>query len=481
MPKTPKNPFVISEASPIPEQLLTAKELLNEIDDYYSILKSTHCDLYRVVSEADLSQFIKRTKESIESTKESINLTECYYFLQRIAAFVCDGHTKIQTPDTWTPRVFPAEVTLSKNRVFVKSSIGEARIPLGAEIIAIGQYPVSTIINQTMEYVEGTLEHYKEEQWADCFSFFLQTKFNLKAPWLVEYIHGGKKSSVEIDSISRDSDDYKTWFRKRVLPSKSIQRMNGKSVPVLILPHLGFDKETFWKLIGDFFESSANEPYIIIDLRRCPGGNGERGFEIIARLMKHDRPEGYNLVSSSVFRVSELYKKYVNYQIECLYYEKQIPRILRKLPFYRWFLRDSIYSQIYHKVSRAKIGDFVRINWSEMKPIRKRGFDGKAILLISPETFSAGVVFAAAFKYATSGIVIGRETGGRVSMLSDSLSIQLPRTGLFTQVPTCTLTMHGDNPNRGVFPDISTIYTPEDHMNLSDRDMLQVSLLIHET
>ena len=481
MRKSPRNPFILADVQPNPEQSLTATELLEEIDDYNSILKSTHCALHRVITENDFSLFVTKTKDEIRSTKETYTLIECFYFLQRIAAFVCDGHTKIQSPDSWAPEIFPAEVTLCENRLFVTSIIGKPGLPLGSEIIRVGQYPISVIINQTMEYIEGTLDRYKEERWADCFSVFLQTKFNLKSPWVVEYTHNGVKTSTKIDGVSQESSEYKTWFRERVLPSKGTLRLNGSNLPILRLPHLGFDKETFWKILGDFFEESANEPYILIDVRRCPGGNGERGFEVIDRIMDCDKSEGYTPVSSSVFRVSESYKKYVSYQIGSLYYDKRIPQILQKLPLYRWFMRDSIYSQIYHKALQAKIGDFVTINWPLRKSVGERNINGRLILLIAPETFSAGVVFAASFKHATSGIVIGRETGGRISMLSDSLSIQLPRTGLFAHIPTCTLTMPGDNPDRGVLPDVSTIYTPEDYVNLNDKEMEQVSIIINET
>ena len=93
-------------------------------------------------------------------------------------------------------------------------------------------------------------------------------------------------------------------------------------------------------------------------------------------------------------------------------------------------------------------------------------------------TNSAAVVFAAAFKENDMGIVVGRETGGRMTFSSDPINVELPNSRLRASIPVAVLALPGDNPDRGVIPDINVEYTVEDFIREKDKDLEAVTELI---
>ena len=107
-------------------------------------------------------------------------------------------------------------------------------------------------------------------------------------------------------------------------------------------------------------------------------------------------------------------------------------------------------------------------------------FKGKAFLQISEKTFSAGVVFAAVFKANELGIIVGRETAGRISFGSDPITIKLPNTRLKGSLPSAIYILPGENPDRGVIPDIMVSKTIEDYRVGKDVEMEKIKDLIQE-
>jgi C-terminal processing protease CtpA/Prc len=106
-------------------------------------------------------------------------------------------------------------------------------------------------------------------------------------------------------------------------------------------------------------------------------------------------------------------------------------------------------------------------------------FHGKVFLLTSHETFSAGVVFSELFRRNNLGVIVGRETGGRVYMESDQRPVVFPRSNLPFLIPVAKLIVGDDDPDRGVIPDITIDLTVEDYINHRDKDMEQVIDLIN--
>jgi C-terminal processing protease CtpA/Prc len=87
-------------------------------------------------------------------------------------------------------------------------------------------------------------------------------------------------------------------------------------------------------------------------------------------------------------------------------------------------------------------------------------------------------VTAAIFKANKMGITVGQETRGRVKFCSDPVSMPLPNTKLIAQIPLAIYTLPGDNPDRGVIPDIKVIRNIDDFRGGKDIEMEAVKTLI---
>ena len=221
-------------------------------------------------------------------------------------------------------------------RIFCKDNYVENGLPERAEILAINGVSIDRMINDVMKYVPSTLPHHKQTRFAELFSLFTQTYYDMPSPWEITCKYNGIVSKITVQGIRR---------------------------------------------------------------------------------------EAYTAAQRKEFSKSEIEKPY---------------------------LTDKASNQ----------------------------FHGKVYILTSHETFSAGTVFAGLFKDNHLGTIIGRETGGRVSMLSDMWPVFLPNSNFMYLVPTAKLILSDDNSDRGVLPDINVDLTPEDYMNGKDPDIENVVRLI---
>ncbi len=78
------------------------------------------------------------------------------------------------------------------------------------------------------------------------------------------------------------------------------------------------------------------------------------------------------------------------------------------------------------------------------------------------------------------GTVIGQETFGKEKFCSDPIMLKLPHTKLEVGFPLAIYTLPGNNPDRGVFPDILTKHSIEDYQNHKDKELDKVRELIKE-
>ncbi len=81
---------------------------------------------------------------------------------------------------------------------------------------------------------------------------------------------------------------------------------------------------------------------------------------------------------------------------------------------------------------------------------------------------------AAIFKFNKMSTVIGQETMGKERFCSDPVKVTLPQTKLAVIIPLAIYTLPGNNPDRGVIPDILTVYSIEDYKNHKDKELDKV-------
>jgi len=471
----PLHPYIrtkLSESNP--SDTVSKDGLMADIDYYLAIIDQAHADPYRQVTKEALRAKAAQVKQYISGLKtQDVQLIDAYFLLQEVAAFMEDEHTSIyynQTWDEYWPAVFPLKLKMFGHGVFVSQDLSRVGLPKHAELLEVDGRSVKELIGQCWKFTNQTLPHYKRQVLERNFARWLQTYFKILPPWKIKYRFDGQEQIVEISAISIDEFQGSAQSENQKY-SESALDVNGEKVPVLTIPKFYYqDRDAYNKFMESFFNRHVDKEAIVIDLRKNSGGDGRWAFAVLDYLT--DSP--YLTVKRFDFKISEPFVKVAKFSLDYEYYEKRIPRLLWWLP--RWLLGEDYWLD---KVDSAGIGEFAteRNTYHTPDPA-KSTYPGKVYLLISNETNSAAVVFAAIFADQKMGTSVGQETGGRTVFTSDSILIELPHSHLRVWIPVAILGLPGDDADRGLLPDVEVKYTVDDHLTGRDKDLEKVRELI---
>ena len=447
------NPYSMYAVAP--KTMVDTNGFLMDIDFYLKIIDETHSNPYHLVSKDVILEKTRKLKIEIKNLKKKqIPAGDCYFFLQRMSAFLKDEHTTVWLNNNfknWLEDLkfqFPFKTIIRQNKIYLSGDIGNYGIPEFAELISINDHPAGKLLETGMRLINQTLPHYREYMANKSFKMWLEKYLKISPPWTIKYKYMGIENSILVKPNSKKNNTEKV--RKNKLYSESVLDDNGKKTPILVLPQFWYsDKKKYEKFVDDFFEKNKNKKQIVLDLRENAGGHGQFVYYLLDHLI--DKP--YLIHTRFDFKISEIFANYARQNsLYNKYWNRKIPRLLWWFPFYK-FDRELYYW--WDRVSRGEIGEYVNEhNKCRTPDLEIKKFNGKVYLLISNYTNSAAVVFAAIFKYYNIGTIIGRETGGRIGFTSDPIVLQMPESKLSVCVPTAILTLPGDDPNRGVLPDI---------------------------
>lgn len=469
----PKNPYYdrSSMFDLEPNTLVEKQGFLKDIDYYLNIIDEVHSNPYNLVSKDEIWEKTRNLKKEVEGLKkDKIPAIDCYFYLQRVATFLQDEHTSVwlnKKFKKWLEEVkyyFPFKIKIIRKKIYLARDFGKNGVPASAELISINNYTVKELLDAGMQLVNQTLPHYREQIANKSFKMWLDKYFKIPPPWTLKYKHNGKENIVTVEGLSKENE--KKDSTKSNLYFESVFEVRGEKIPILVLPKFWFpDKKKYKEFIGDFFNKYENKKQIIIDLRNNPGGDGRFAYYLLNYLI--DEP--YISHTRFDFKISQVFVNYARQQgLYGKYWEKKIPRLLWWFPFYKFDLKNYYW---WDKARKGNIGEYVIDHDAIETPDPKiKKYKGKVYLLISNYTNSAAVVFSAIFKYYNLGTIIGRETGGRISFTSDSIILQMPDSKLAVWVPTAILSLPGNNPDRGVLPDVPVELSIQDQIAGIDVD-----------
>lgn len=287
--------------------------------------------------------------------------------LKLLCATLKDGHTAVwcNTPSVrdWTLPFFTKRFG---NRVFVTDVITDKMIAVGlkpgTEILEMDDMPV-------IEYGEMNVIPYfpsSTPQWSQSAAFFGGQLTNGPADKSVKVKFRNAPDSVFTLNVERDMNWQYNPYHKRVVSHK---KLSG-NVGYIKIPSFQqglFDHEKFVEV----FDSLENVSSLVIDIRDNGGGNSTYG-DFILRLICPDTIPALEWSSPKYIPVMKAWGKTVE-----PYIEKGSPLI----PF-------------------------------SAQNIEIPKFEIPVVLLVNSNTFSASEDFAATFRAAKRGKIIGTPTGG---------------------------------------------------------------------
>jgi len=471
----PQNPFVhVDPQKTDPKAPVDKEALIKDIDYYFALIDSAHADPFRQITKQSFMLKTAEIKDRVRDLRnDTIPLIDGYYYMQELAASLQDEHTKINFQPEWRRSCldrFPLDIRIFDEKAYVRQDFGDANIPQYAELVSIADKPVEEMLSETQKFINVTLSHYKRQIAERSFDTWLQTYFKFAPPWKIVYRSEGEEKKVEVAGIPEE--EFVEEGAKGSQYSGTSFKVGDEIVPLLEIPRFWYpDQAAYNRFMDDFFQKNKDKKYLVIDLRRNPGGDGRWGFFVLDYLLESP----YITVKRFDFKISNEFAKLNYYSRNMTYYKKRIPRLLW------WFppLKSLHASYWMDKVYQAKIGEYAEERDTYRIPDPgKAKFKGRLFLLVSHFTNSAAVVFSAIFKNNKLGTIVGQETGGRETFSSDSISIQMPNSPLLAFIPVALLALPGNNPERGVLPDIEVAYSLEDEIGQKDLDLERVKEII---
>ena len=459
--KPPLYPFsTIDKSTYNPDYYVAKGDLIKDIDQYLDLINEVHSDPYRQISRNELNEFADSLKQDIfKQHNDSIHLFDCYYYLQLLSSKIEDGHTLIRRPTNWRKVFqysFPLTFTDVKDTLIVRKNFGNNSIPLNSEIIKINGKEINSLKGKTLKYISGTLPHYKASSLAKELPFMIQTFFKYNSPWIIEYRFNGIVGVDTIRGLPSEQfiekllDDYYS----NLITIDSVM-IDSSLIPIIKLNAFNYDSYPDYTAIVDSFFTANNETEnIIIDLSENTGGSGLWSLYLLDYLTDLE----YSTYDVYKNRISQQFKEWAKYQLNSYYFSEGKPVYL--FWFYRLF-EDELY---YKDILKAKSQTYVELDEQYQIPHDKK-YKGRTFLLISEETWSAGVVFASIFSSEKMGYIIGNETGGRLGFNSDPIDIELCYSKLEAKIPTAILTLPGVNKNRGQKPDFFVVVSVKELQN----------------
>lgn len=417
-------------------------DLIRDIDEYLTIIDAAHGNPYRLTDKASLEAYASELKARIKALDgDEISLIDCYLYLRELAARIQDRHTWVVFPGDCladTELFFPFRVKIIEDEVYVVEKLGEDAVPAFAELLEIDGVPFSDIRSGLTKFWHSDLPQTHNNLFELSFYTYLNVYFDLRSPWEVKYKHDGVTGSATVNGIPGGELFPRVWGDNQY--KQSTLSVGDETVPVLEVPSFAFgDVADYNKFVDEFFEAHHDARHIVIDLRRNTGGTGTWGYYLLDHI--HDSP--YRTKERFSIKVSDLF-------------------------------RGSVYTfKAGDQLDELKNGSYVEEITDPIHTPQAPGdtYRGQVFLLVSEMTFSAGVVCAAIFKHYEMGVVIGQETSGKETLCSDPVNHQLPNTGIVVSIPVALFALPGNNPDRGIIPDISVSYTIEDLRQGRDRDL----------
>lgn len=473
----PQYPYMHADPQKIdPEAPINKEALIKDIDYYVALIDSAQADPYRQITKQSFMLKAAEMKGRVRDLRlDAIPLIDCYYYMQELAASLQDEHTKINFQPEWRkscPDRFPLDIRIFEEKAYVRQDFSDANIPQYAELVRVADKPVVEMLSETQKFINVTLPHYKRQIAERSFDTWLQTYFKFAPPWKIVYRFEGEEKTVEVVGIPEK--EFVEEDAKASQYSETSFRVGDEIVPLLEIPKFWCpDQAAYNKFMDDFFQKHKDKNYLVIDLRRNPGGDGRWGFFVLDYFLE----SSYITVKRFDFKISNEFVKLNYYYRDMTYYEKRIPRLLWWFPPLKT-LHESYWMD---KVYQAEIGEYTEERDTYRIPDPgKAKFKGKPFLLVSHFTNSAAVVFSAIFKNNKLGTIVGQETGGRETFTSDSISIQMPNSPLLAFIPVAILALPGNNPERGVLPDVEVEYSLEDEISQKDLDLERVKEIIRK-
>lgn len=408
------------------EPLYSAGAVRADLAQMLSVIAATHPDPDLSFNHAQL----RRTKRAIANAMpERMNVRDAWLAMARLNPHFRDAHTGLRHPVAAYEAflaaggaAFPAAVFVDRDGQLRASATVAPKTGLAPydRIVSINGRDTTGIIRDLMPRMRGETESIQRLVLAFNFAGHLWTLLGPQRAYCVgvEASDGNRRHVL----LAGDAGPAQSESRE---PAASAFGFSMPAQDVALLRVGSFDpglKDAFATFLEDSFAAlDANgAKTLLIDLRDNPGGAHDVSDQLVGYLTDREIPTASMLLARITGDNREL-------------------------------------------AADAEPGSVVRVQFRE--PIERRisraPFKGKVYVMVSQDTYSQAIVFAATLKDAGIARIIGETTGGNANQTGQIVVTPLANTGLQALAPLYVIYRpNGDTRMAGLQPDIPLAHDP---------------------
>ncbi len=376
-------------------------KLREDIDAYYFGALERHPNLEKYANNDEL---VKKVAELKAKVDKPMTRAEFYKIVGQLTHKFNDGHSMLLWPyqefnqiTQSASKPFPFAIAINSEReVFFKKSYnhqGKEAIPSGTKLIAINGIPVNELFNTMQQYTGGESSYLRNQFAAGRIGIYLWAVYGFIGDFNLVVESKGETSNVEV----RNSDNWEPVNADDTSKQDFYYKKLESDIGYLYVGSFDVDPDWFEEFADNTFAQIQKDGIaaLIVDVRDNTGGNTDTAT-YLSRYLANDK---FRMISSIKEKINADNSGIFNY--------------------------------------RGDPGDIVEEQWDDwLEPISDNSFSGEAYVLISPITYSSGIVFASTMKDHKFATLIGQETGGNANQTAQGNLFNLPHSKLRAYITT---------------------------------------------
>jgi len=429
--------------------VLTAEQVIEDVEYFSRVLQTGHPDLYRYISQAQIDSMLS----PIKARAGKLTYAELYNELTRVGVAIGCGHLSISYPKD-IERYFylysyypPLHITVHGHDAIIVGEFEHLVGPGFTLVRAIDGVAMDSIITQISRYIYKDGYNATGAIWA------------LRQGWFTDYYnrHMADKESYTylleqrtdsgwvLKEVTLPAWDYKNptyLYSSYVGREKQLDLTFDEETNSAILKIKSFDfytikygRQRFYKFLSDSYKSiTERKPaYLILDLRDNTGGSPSYA-EAVIRL--------FNTDVNSMCLTNEIRYRSISDtdKLFSIDYKKDYQRLERR-------------------AKPKENGNLVADELGSTYRLKPNTYQGDVFVMVNGGTFSAASELVCYLKANEGATVVGVESGGTCDPITAGVSgeAELPNSKILVHVPL--VTFYNDiplpaEPGRGVIPDI---------------------------
>jgi len=445
--------------------LYTVPQLQADLTFLRRVLEEVHPGLYCYTPKDSLDLAFTRTAAQLT---HPLDEAAFWPLLQSLVARVHCGHTRLQHSASYRiwarqqPRYyFPFTVAIRQNRLFVvENQSTTASLRPGTELLSIDGHATQEVLPRLRQLISADgygMGFQNQELEAGFFDDYYATLYEAK-PTHQLTVRDSTGQVQELTPLPRPAPftsspaSPATPLTPAEAATRRLARLHTVRYPTnlpatAILRLRSFDyEEDYLAFHAATFAELANRhvKQLVIDLRGNPGGNNALAVDLLKYLI----PKPFVLTKSAEARVV-------------------LPSFMSAVAGNSTYFDTT-------QVRRLPNGTLTQASATlgQHQPYHQHQFQGRVVLLVDGDTFSAASNLAASLRAQRRVLIMGQETGGTEAGLNGGVisRVELPNSRMVLQLPHFRLLTACKAPQlgRGVQPDVEVVATPQQVASRTD-------------